>query len=72
MFSPKRCAQLGLGAASFVLVASVAVLLAGAADVPASAMRGQTARATPLSQGTIATVAAPAMDVPTGPALARR
>jgi hypothetical protein len=32
MLSPRRSAQLGLGAASLILVASVAVLVAGAAD----------------------------------------
>ena len=37
MLSPKRCAQMGLGAAGLVLVSSVAVLLVGAAEVPGGA-----------------------------------
>ena len=32
MLTPRRCAQLGLGAACLILVSSVAVLVAGAAD----------------------------------------
>ena len=34
MLSPRRCAQLGLGAAFLVLVASVAALVSGSSDVP--------------------------------------
>ena len=60
MLSPKRCAQLGLGAASFVLVASVAVLLAGAADVPASAASGQRSPSGPIATVTPVPLAMPA------------
>ncbi len=47
MLSSRRVAQLGLGAASLVLVSSMAVLLSGTADAPAS----QTLGVTPVGQG---------------------
>ena len=57
MLSSKRCAQLGLGAASFVLVASVAVLLAGAADAPAAGdQAGHHVRVAPLAESQITAV----------------
>ncbi len=36
MMSPRRCAQVGLGAAGLVLISSVAVLVNGASEVPAA------------------------------------
>jgi len=46
MLSSRRLAQLGLGAASLVLVSSMAVVLNGASDAPI-------ARATPLAVGSV-------------------
>jgi hypothetical protein len=46
MLSSRRLAQLGLGAASLVLLSSMAVLLSGASDAPIAA-------ATALSVGSI-------------------
>ena len=53
MVSTKRFAQLGLGAAGLVLVASVIVLMIGAADQPAARGHG-----TPINARPIATVTA--------------
>ncbi len=35
LMSPRRCAQVGLGAAGLVLVSSLAILVNGASEVPA-------------------------------------
>jgi hypothetical protein len=70
MLSPKRLAQLGLGSASFVLVASVAVLLAGSSDLPAADARANDQtdnRSTALTPSPIATVSATAI-TPSDPA----
>jgi len=49
-FSSRRFAQLGLGAAGLVLVASMAVLMSGSPDGPAAAESLGVARVSPVAQ----------------------
>lgn len=50
MLTPRRSAQIGLGIACLILVSSVAVLVAGAADPANSKANVEVSNATPTTQ----------------------
>jgi hypothetical protein len=49
MLTPRRSAQIGLGIACLILVSSVAVLVAGAADPANSKANVEVSNATPIA-----------------------